>query len=40
MVERFSGIMLPLIKGSLPDFGPIFEAYARDLKRAAEGADL
>jgi hypothetical protein len=36
MEERFSGVMLPLIKGSLPDFGPIFEAYARDLKRAAE----
>lgn len=36
MAERFSGVMLPLIKGSLPDFGPIFEAYAQDLKRAAE----
>jgi hypothetical protein len=36
MAERFSGVMLPLIKGSLPDFGPIFEAYACDLKRAAE----
>lgn len=36
MEERFAGVMLPLIKGSLPDFGPIFEAYARDLKRAAE----
>lgn len=38
MEERFSGVMLPLIKGSLPDFGPIFEAYARDLKRAAEAS--
>lgn len=38
MEERFSGVMLPLIRGSLPDFGPIFEAYARDLKRAAERA--
>jgi hypothetical protein len=37
MREEFSGIMLPMIKGSLPDFAPVFEAYARDLKRAAEG---
>jgi hypothetical protein len=37
MEERFSGAMLPLIKGSLPDFGPIFEQYANDLKREAEG---
>jgi hypothetical protein len=37
MVEVFSGVMLPLIKGSLPDFGPPFEQYAADLKRAAEG---
>ncbi|MEO7327865.1 MAG: SRPBCC domain-containing protein [Minicystis sp.] len=36
MVEVFSGIMLPMIKGSLPDFVPIFEQYARDLKREAE----
>jgi hypothetical protein len=36
MSEAFSGLMLPLIKGSLPDFGPVFEAYAEDLKRAAE----
>jgi hypothetical protein len=28
--------MLPLIKGSLPDFGPVFERYASDLKREAE----
>jgi hypothetical protein len=36
MEERFSGLMLPLIRGSLPDFGPVFERYARDLKREAE----
>jgi hypothetical protein len=36
MVETFSGVMLPLIKGSLPDFGPPFEQYAADLKREAE----
>ena len=37
MVEVFSGLMLPMIKGTLPDFGPPFEQYANDLKRAAEG---
>ena len=36
MVEVFSGLMLPMIKGSLPDFGPVFEKYAEDLKREAE----
>jgi hypothetical protein len=36
MAEVFSGLMLPMIKGSLPDFGPPFEAYAADLKREAE----
>lgn len=34
--ERFSGLMLPLVKGSLPDFGPVFERYASDLKKEAE----
>ncbi len=37
MKEEFSGLMLPMIKGSLPDFGPVFERYAEDLTRAAEG---
>jgi hypothetical protein len=36
MTEVFSGVMLPMIKGSLPDFGPVFETYAADLKREAE----
>jgi hypothetical protein len=36
MKEVFSGAMLPLVRGSLPDFGPAFEAFARDLKRTAE----
>lgn len=36
MKEEFSGVMLPMIKGSLPDFGPVFETYAEDLKREAE----
>ena len=36
MEERFSGLMLPLLRGSLPDFGPVFERYALDLKQEAE----
>ena len=36
MHERFAGLMLPMIRGSLPDFAPSFETYAADLKRAAE----
>jgi len=36
MHEEFTGVMLPMIAGSLPDFGPIFETYAADLKREAE----
>lgn len=36
MAEVFSGIMLPMIAGSLPDFKPVFEQYARDVKAAAE----
>ena len=36
MQERFSGLMLPLAKSSLPNFGPVFERYANDLKKEAE----
>jgi len=36
MIEVFRGIMLPMIKGSLPDFAPAFATYADDLKREAE----
>jgi hypothetical protein len=36
MTEVFSGLMFPMIKGSLPDFVSTFETYAADLKRAAE----
>jgi hypothetical protein len=36
MRERFSGFVFALVKGSLPDFRPIFEAFASDLKREAE----
>lgn len=38
MEEVFTGLMVPMIKGSLPDFAPVFDAYAADLKRAAEGS--
>jgi len=34
--EHFSGLMWPFVEGSLPDFGPIFEQYASDLKREAK----
>ena len=36
MEERFSGVMFALTRKMLPDFRPIFEAYANDLKREAE----
>jgi hypothetical protein len=36
MAETLSGVMLPMIRGSLPDFGPLFEQYAADLKSEAE----
>lgn len=36
MVEVLSGLMLPMIRRALPDFAPIFDAYAQDLKREAE----
>ena len=36
MAEVYSGLMLPMIAGSLPDFRPTFEQYAADLKREAE----
>ena len=36
MEEQFSGLMLPVVGRLLPDFGPIFERYANDLKRASE----
>ena len=37
MAELYTGLMLPMIAGSLPDFIPEFEKYAADLKREAEG---
>jgi hypothetical protein len=36
MEEQFSGLMFALAKSMLPDFRPIFQAYANDLKREAE----
>src|SRR6185295_16821211 len=36
MAERFSGVVFALIKNKLPDFKPIFERYALDLKKEAE----
>ena len=36
MQERFSGLMLPFVRGSMPDFGSVFERYASDLKHEAE----
>ena len=36
MAEHFSGILFALTRRMLPDFRPIFEAYAGDLKREAE----
>lgn len=36
MAEEFRGLMLPMIKRSLPDFGPVFDRYAADLKAACE----
>jgi hypothetical protein len=36
MEEHFSGLMFALTRSMLPDFRPIFEAYANDLKREAE----
>jgi hypothetical protein len=36
MVEVLRGVMLPLIKRSLPDFRPVFDRYAADLKNVCE----
>ncbi len=36
MAEAMSGLMTPMVARSFPDFAPIFERYAADLKAAAE----
>jgi uncharacterized protein YndB with AHSA1/START domain len=38
MIEIFSGLVLPMAAGRLPDFKPIFQRYAADLKAEAEPA--
>jgi len=38
MTETFSGLLMPMIAASLPDFVPVFTRYAADLKRAAEAS--
>jgi hypothetical protein len=39
MEERFSGLLMPIVRRSMPDFGPVFERYAADLKHEAERTD-
>ena len=36
MREQYSGLMLPLIWGSMPDLNPSFRTFATGLKRLAE----
>jgi hypothetical protein len=37
MRETFSGPLLPLMRRTMPDFGPSFEQYGAGLKALAEG---
>lgn len=39
MQEVYTGLMLPMIKGSLPDFTNAFETFAADLKKEAEASE-
>ena len=36
MEEEFSGFIFAIVKASMPDFRPIFETWAGDLKRESE----
>jgi len=36
MSEVYTGLMLPMIAGSLPNFRPAFEQYVSDLKKESE----
>jgi hypothetical protein len=36
--EQFSGLLLPLVRASLSDFGPFVSRFAEDLKRQASVA--
>ena len=38
MVERYSGLLAPLITKSIPDMSDSFDAFAADLKTTAESA--
>ena len=40
MSEVYTGLMLPMIASSLPDFRPTFEQYLSDLKREARARRL
>ncbi|MCB0628265.1 MAG: SRPBCC domain-containing protein [Saprospiraceae bacterium] len=37
MSEQFTGLMVPLMAGSMPDLRPAFIGFAADLKTVAEG---
>ncbi len=39
MAEVLTGTMMGMIEGKLPDFRPSFDAFAADLKRAAEASE-
>jgi len=36
MAECFSGLLIPFVTRSMPDFGSVFARYANDLRREAE----
>jgi hypothetical protein len=38
MKEQFSGLLLPLVRASLSDFGPIVSRFGEDLKHEAKRA--
>jgi hypothetical protein len=40
MEEHFSGLVFVLTKGLMPDFRPIFETYANELKRESESVAI
>jgi len=36
LTERFSGLLIPLVRRTLPDFGVVFARFVSDLRREAE----
>lgn len=38
LTEEFKGLMLPMIKGSIPDLNPVFQKFVEALKARAESA--